>query len=470
MINTTSQQRQALCENLRFELPKFEPFLIVIVGLFLNSILRGLRAPGRWVSTTLLFNYDFGFSRRGLLGAAIASIHNSYLYSYNFSFWFSFVIFAVEVFFLGSLLIQLGAIRTYQSRLGALVFSSSLGVVWLTHSVGYFDHIGLLATLLILRAQKFWIRASLAAVLFPLCLLIHEVNFVLFFPVLCLIVFLDCSCGANRSRWFFLGGLVIMITCILLILTTTSITEREALGMYHTLQAKSDYLLRKDAFLSIASTSEHFSLVSDLWRDEGFQHYVISSAIVTLPTAIYFFRASVRLLRSAGQGPMVFGMAGAASFSPLSLLFVGGDSTRWCALAGVTSFVVLAVVTVKFRGVATHKASQNAFLIGVVLVALNLGSSIPLFDGYVVQSFPYEQHIDYVRRLILGKESFPPKPEGCLLEGSCGTIIASLCAKSAVELSRWSTATLPELDCADAPYDHTKSAWYLRLMKFIESR
>lgn len=117
--------------------------LVAALGLILNSILRGIRSPGRFTYTNLLFNYDFGFSRRGLLGAIISTVHVPYFYSYEFFFWLSVAIFAAEVALLVELLLRLSSLGNGSAQLRVLVFSSSLGAAWLAHSMGYLEHLGL---------------------------------------------------------------------------------------------------------------------------------------------------------------------------------------------------------------------------------------------------------------------------------------------------------------------------------------
>ena len=57
---------------------------ILIMVVFVNSILRGIRTPGRWAATHLLFNYDYGFTKRALLGSLVGVLHLPSLYHYPF--------------------------------------------------------------------------------------------------------------------------------------------------------------------------------------------------------------------------------------------------------------------------------------------------------------------------------------------------------------------------------------------------
>ena len=70
---------------------------IATFALLANSIARGIRTPGRYSSTQLLINYDFGFCKRGLLSALVESLHIPYLHHYDFFFWFSVACFAINI-------------------------------------------------------------------------------------------------------------------------------------------------------------------------------------------------------------------------------------------------------------------------------------------------------------------------------------------------------------------------------------
>jgi hypothetical protein len=59
----------------------------MVVLLF--SILRGIRFPNIWSYSHFLFNYDFGFTKRSLVGALIGLLGHPYLITYDFFFRFA---------------------------------------------------------------------------------------------------------------------------------------------------------------------------------------------------------------------------------------------------------------------------------------------------------------------------------------------------------------------------------------------
>jgi hypothetical protein len=90
------------------------------------------------------------------------------------------------------------------------------------------------------------------------------------------------------------------------------------------------------------------------------------------------------------------------------------------ALTIVTSFLVYA--TLRLHGRLDERlavARQVNTLAPLGLIALSLSSSIPLWDGYVVRSFPYEELVHDLRQALAGDAPFPPLPEQCSVLGDC---------------------------------------------------
>src|SRR5688572_26778481 len=74
-------------------------FILTLV-LLLHGVLRGIRTPNLWSATHFLFNYDFGFVRRGLAGALISLASLPYLYTYQFFFYSSLAVLGGNVLLL----------------------------------------------------------------------------------------------------------------------------------------------------------------------------------------------------------------------------------------------------------------------------------------------------------------------------------------------------------------------------------
>ena len=164
--------------------------VVVVIGLF--SVLRGLRFPNIWSYTHYLFNYDYGLVKRGLIGAIVSGTGIDALTSYRFFYVLSFAILLLCLVFLFRLALATIKSGGTTSAVVPLVFFSSMSVVYLSHTAGYFDQIGLLLTLLVLSVRSFSLRFLLGIAGTLFCLFVHEAFLVLFFPVIFLSLLRDC--------------------------------------------------------------------------------------------------------------------------------------------------------------------------------------------------------------------------------------------------------------------------------------
>ena len=158
-------------------------WLAMLVVLLTNGALKGARLPNIWSYTHFLFNYQHGFVKRGAIGALLDAINIASLGAYEFFVAFSFAFLCANIALLDALCWQL--IKTqHLPWIGcALLFASGLAIVYLSHTVGYFDHIGLFVTLLALITRGFYKKLLLIAAAFPFAIIIHEATLIIFFPV-----------------------------------------------------------------------------------------------------------------------------------------------------------------------------------------------------------------------------------------------------------------------------------------------
>jgi len=393
---------------------------IVALALLLNSVLRGIRAPAYWGATHLLFNYHFGFVKRALLGSLIASVDAPYLYHYNFYFWVSLAIFAGDVWLIIVLSRLLCRIGDVDARVSVLVYCSSIGIVFLAHTIGWPDQIVLLITLVAVLCRNFYVRALLVTGLFGCCILIHEGAFLTFFPVVCFRFIADLADRPDGRKVIVLCALVVVITAtVLFVGLRPPLTVATAAAMQHMLQLKADFPLNTNGFLVLTRTFggnlEHtVACTRQSSRIAWLLLWFLPAMIVTLPTATYLLRRSLIDLAARGYGLAVRSAAIGAALSPLSLHFLGCDNNRWFALATLTSFLVFGISHLFFPRtlVATSRRSRKGgFRWSIALIALNIGSAIALFAGYEVQDFPYEGHVEDVAAMLEGQAPFPPRPE-----------------------------------------------------------
>jgi hypothetical protein len=382
--------------------------------LLAYSLLRGLRSPNLWAATHGLFDYESGFTRRGLMGAVLRLIDAPFVYTYAFFFWLSAALLAANVALLVVLTAGNFRRRDAAPAWATLVYFSGMGVVFMAHTIGYFDQAGLLLALAALCVRDFRARYALVAIGLSLLILVHETAFVTFGPVLCFILALDAYRAATPGRMRALAALAAWLTLEVVLVGRSSLSPAAAQDLFATLQARADFPLRRDAFdVLTRSFADNVAATLAMWRDPSFRDAFLHSALVALPSIAFILGVAVHALAAGKRDRRLWVGACVAGLSPLALHLVGWDCVRWNTLAITTSFVVLLAVT-RLAGAGPRdsdvRGSPAMAIVAVLIVVLNLATGVTLFDNREVQSFPFRDHVDYVRDAWAGRTPFPPQP------------------------------------------------------------
>jgi hypothetical protein len=395
------------------------------VALLTNSILRGIRVPGRFTLTEMLQTYEFGFSRRALLGTILHAMKSPWLCQYKFLFCLTFFTFALCVALTIRLIIQLNAMRRLTVHLVVVVFSSSFAFVVLASALSFGDYVGLATTLLALRVTSFSLRSILVITLFPLSLLIHETNFVIFFPVIFMRFLIDMEPPVGRPRILSLFSVLLSTVATLVALSHANVSQESAQQLYDVLQRRTDVPLQKWVFVLLPEEPGSIMRMGlSMWNEAEYRYFFLACSVVTLPTTIYILSRLFRNSPIARYDWLMRVVIAISGLAPLSLSLIAWDLQRWATLTITTSFLTYAMITLKSHDAESHDrtCSLASILLPAALVAMNLGSTIPLSDGYIVQSFPYGEHVLDIAKIWRGEETIPPKLEACSDVG-CITLI-----------------------------------------------
>jgi hypothetical protein len=382
----------------------------VIFSILFITILRGIRFPNLWSYSHFLFNYDFGFIKRGFIGTIISQLNNHYLFSYDFFFIFSLSIFIINIILL-SLFIKDFIDRQSPLFIGvSLVFVSSLAIVFLSHTVGYFEQIGLLFALITLKLKGFYKKIFFLLFSMPIALLIHESILIIFYPVIFMSLLFNIETIGGTRKKLKLIAFTALLVLLVFIIANHTLVGAEANEMNVRLQAKTEQPLRQDAFnVLLRDSDDNFHIMKSLWFNKTRLSVLISSFLVTAPTFLFFIYLTVVILKKAKVELYLILLCVLASISPLLMHFEGWDMHRWNTLSITTSFLMLLIVYSLNR---KHTAAIPGYVYPIIifLIFLNGISSIPLFDGYSVKQFPFSEHLTYIINLIKGKELFPSVP------------------------------------------------------------
>ncbi len=384
----------------------------VVFTILCLSILRGIRFPNIWSYTHFLFNYEFGLVKRGLIGKIIKHFNSPWLASYDFFVIVSALIFITNIMLL-SLLIRDWLKSKNLVLIGcSVIFVSSLAVVFLSHSIGYFDHIGLLITLVAIRINGFGKKILFLLPSLTFALLVHEAIAIIFFPVIFMSLLFDIQMENKGHQFTWLILLSTLVVIFTWLVSNSTIKKSEALEMYSNLQTQTGYTLRKDAFNVLHRRGrDNLIIMNKIWFQTKRLHQFRESLLVILPVLLTFMYLTVYMLKKSNTKIYLVILAVLASLSPQLLHVFGWDMHRWNTLTITTSFLMWYVVYRSRNRLLLIELPNGIYPIFILITFLNGISTIELFDDYSVKSFPFTEHQAYIVNVITGKESFPYLPK-----------------------------------------------------------
>ena len=357
------------------------------------SVLRGIRLPGSWTYAHYLMNYDFGFTKRGLLGSIVEQVGIPYLASYEFFALFSASILLGNLLLLATLLRDLVKSGNIFLLCCSIILICSTTLPSLANFIGYGDHIGMFITLVVLKIKHFWQKLTFAVPSLLVAILVHEANFIIFAPIILLSLLLNIKENRQTHQLAALIAVSIFWTGSTYLISSSLLTKEQSLAMYDTLQAETDVALNRTAFEPLyRETSHHFSAMKNRYIRyfyiEGLR--TVNSTLMVLPflaaslgtTTFFFLRSNIRRY--------IISLAIFASLSPLTLNFLGADRIRWFIWSTVTSLFVLYVVLKRYENSLPSCTLPPAFFpLLMIVVFISSITSANFFDGYVMQYVPF---------------------------------------------------------------------------------
>jgi hypothetical protein len=382
---------------------RFDAWYAAVWVTIALSVLKGIRLPNLWSATHFYFNYQEGFAKRALVGEIIRRIDARFLYSYRFVCIASLALFALNVALLWGVVKRLLDRKDLALSCFAMVYTTSLALVFLAHTVGYFDHIGLALALITMRIATAPRKIAFLAVFGSLAILVHEGTFLLFLPTAYLGVFFAAG-GARARAWSRVHTALAALVAFHALLTVgvglyAVATGDQLARMQEFLRHKVDFPLNSGIFdmalgraASVGWERMHGSLVANL-----------DSIFTVLPALAVINAFTVMTLAAAPRPARAAALL--AGLSPLAMHALGVDMHRWDTLALTTSFLS-ACLALEWR-TDVQDAQATAWWNGmryvpllVALIAINASSKTFLFDGESVKQFPFFEHRKHLVELL----------------------------------------------------------------------
>jgi hypothetical protein len=414
-------------------------FAVVASIVFAVSLLKGLRMPNLWSATHMTFNYSQGFIRRGLFGELLRIVGGQHPYNYNRLVLVAalmFVAVAVAV-----IVLVKRALATDAEDLGfkaaVLVFAASSGIVTLAHFIGYLDYVGLFLVLgVILVSARSSSRYLIFLLGIPVILFvafIHESQVLmlaptLLFAMICHIMVqfrrVDCS---RRAKVSLVAVAAVGFVAAFVTSTTIGILGTKSPAVINALQASvakvANFPLRGDGFEALYRPVRDniFKLMPWFWSNPENQTYLVLSMLSAFPAIAFLIFYGVRLIGCLGLSKIgrtiVTAAFVAATLAPVSLNFMGWDTTRWNAISLMACFYCIATVRLYFSPRIPCESNlrvESPLVLTLAAVAIVLGLCSSnydrfLFDGYSVQWFPFQGQVNSIIEIIKGHFTFLPR-------------------------------------------------------------
>jgi len=368
-----------------------QTLLMIFVVLLLSSMASGIVTPNGWAFTHNLFTYQHGFIKRGLIGAMLELIDHPLVYSKGFSDIFGWLLLGINMSLLSLLVYRAikGCGPLY--ALFAILFAASASPVFLTYTAGYYDHVGLLATLLVLLISGFWLKFTLATLLFTASMFAHEAGLVIFAPVIFLSMFLQVQRSPLRIALLATYG--VFLVGLVFVIGSTSVSESTLAAITTTMQAKTNAPIVLDVINVLGmSGSENMALVQEKWQRIPMATWMLLQLAHTLPTVILFVWAQLWILRSRRYHRRWIPATIVASCSAYLLYIFGMDLGRWNTLVILTSFLLLTEFFWAEKDIALSMDSKRAWVIPagmLVVFILNRTTAMSPIFGPGMKWFPY---------------------------------------------------------------------------------
>ncbi len=345
----------------------------------------------------MLVNYDHGFVKRGLLGALLKFLNIPYRYDFSFFAILSLAIFAVSLGLFIAIIRNLLYSKNPDAIASSFVYASSLGILFLAATVGYWDHLGLLLSLIALHINGIHRRLWFIGIAFGIAILIHEALALMFYPLLCISVLLNHEQHPVKSVYLGLVTLSVVLVVLTGIMSGATISAEHAGALYQQVRTQTDFTPNDIFFWVLSQNVQNNAAVMRAWWHDPIRWKDMGwSLAATLPPTLFFTTLAIRRLSYYCKLKLFWLLTAASALTPLALHGIGWDFERWNALSITTSFLAFVVVHQAFPHSIPqeYRPKTESFLpVALVLLVIGAASKITLLDDNPIRSYPFKQEV-----------------------------------------------------------------------------
>jgi len=398
-------------------------YLILALGGL--TIARGFYFPIAWPVTNYTLSYSFGFIRRGLVGSITTFLLGDVAYTYQFIYVLSFLVFGTLVFLLFYLSYK--SLHSHNIQIIVLLtFFSSPGLVFLANSIGFFDHIGLVVSMIfILYIGKITsIFKPITTFLITLCIgfiliLTHEGLAVLVGPLILFALFFSYLTSPQFMPKQFIPLLTATaLLGIIFLLFSFTVTK------YGTITPETKTLLEEHIASKVNFDFSHISTNSisistgmtlgymyKFWDHLAQIRVLFTTILIALPSLIVMFYVGIGLIMSSTlshKNILLFGYL-FSSLAPFAMNIGGTDIQRWSMFAIVTTFIATIIIS-RLSNLKEITSPVIPIQVTILIVALNMMTMNYLINDREIHTFPFLNVVNYIGDIRFGDQQFPPIP------------------------------------------------------------
>jgi len=354
-------------------------------------MLRAIREVGNHKMTTWIFDYEYGFIRRGFAGELISLIFGvggpALLTSLSLLV-LVLLVWALSYTFVLPWTAGDGRIGAWLFALVAVTHSGTLQ--HFAYDLGRLDEIGILlmlACLVIINEAKPTERLIGVSILCVVGLLIHEAYFILFVPL----VLAAWVHSQRRVTGSFVVLSAILIVGLTVIMAAGSLTDPPFDQYVAQLQQKHGFPISRWASSMVYRDTRQNITQTMTWifkREILVQHILLVTTLI--PTIILQARVCAKYLARNQANRWVNILLITSALMPLAMYVVALDVFRWVSVALTNLFIVMAYLVIRdgsdsFADVVERSPVVILSIIAVSLVFGPIGiddRAYPLFDGF----------------------------------------------------------------------------------------
>jgi hypothetical protein len=250
----------------------------------------------------------------------------------------------------------------------------------------------------------------------------------LLFAMICHIVVQFRQAGiSRRAKSVLVASAAVGFIAAFVTSTAIGIWGTKSPDVINALQASvakvANFPLRGDGFEALYRPVRDniFKLMPWFWSNPENKTYLVLSMISAFPAIAFLIFYGVRIIGRLGLSKIartiVTTALVAAALAPVSLNFMGWDTTRWNAISLMACFYCIATVKLYFSSTVPAEPNlrvESPLVLTLAAVAIVLGLCSSnydrfLFDGYTTQWFPFQGQVNSLIELFKGHFTFMPR-------------------------------------------------------------